>query len=80
MYEIVRTVREPGAKVVKCSTFVSFQQLAELNARGALDKYDFSVRMYVPGGKHPKTTPTKKLLPAHIKPGSPFALAVQGWM
>ena len=77
-FEIVRTVREPGAKDVKRSTFVSFQQLAELYAKGVLDEYGFSVRMCVPGGKHPAVTPTKKLLPTHIKPGSPFEQAVKG--
>jgi hypothetical protein len=77
-FEIVRTVREPGAKGVKRSTFVSFQQLAELYAKGVLDEYGFSVRMCVPGGKYPAVTPTKKLLPTHIKPGSQFELAVQG--
>ncbi len=77
-FEIVRTIREPGAKDVKRSTFVSFQQLAELYAKGVLDEYGFSVRMCVPGGKHPAVTPTKKLLPTHIKPGSPFEQAVKG--
>jgi hypothetical protein len=77
-FEIVRVIREPGAKDVKRSTFVSFQQLAELYAKGVLDEYGFSVRMCVPGGKYPVVTPAKKLLPAHIKPGSPFELAVQG--
>jgi hypothetical protein len=77
-FEIVRTVREPGAKDVKRSTFVSFQQLAELYAKGVLDEYGLSVRMCVPGGKYRALTPIKKLLPAHIKPGSPFELAVQG--
>lgn len=61
---------------MKRSTFVSFQQLAELYAKGVLDEYGFSVRMCVPGGKHPAVTPTKKLLPTHIKPGSPFEQAV----
>ena len=77
-FEIVRTVREPSGKDVKRSTFVSFAQLAELYAKGVLDEYGFSIRMCVPGGKYPKTTPIKKLLPAYIKPGSPFAQAVQG--
>lgn len=63
---------------MKRSIFVSFQQLAELYAKGVLDEYGFSVRMCVPGGKQPAVTPTKKLLPTHIKPGSPFELAVQG--
>lgn len=79
-FEIVRTVREPSGKDVKRSTFVSFAQLAELYAKGVLDEYGFSVRMCVPGGEYPRTTPTKKLLPAYIKAGSPFALAVQGCM
>jgi hypothetical protein len=77
-YEIVRTVREPNGKDVKRSTFVSFAQLAELCAKGVLDQHGFAIRMCCADGKHPKTTPTKKLLPSHIKPGSPFALAVQG--
>ena len=63
---------------MKRSTFVSFQQLAELYAKGVLDEHGFLVRMCVPGGKYPAVTPIKKLLPTHIKPGSPFALAVQG--
>lgn len=77
-FEIVRSVREPEAKEVKHSTFVSFPQLAELYAKGVLDEYGFSVRMCAANGKYPKTTPTKKLLPAYIKPGSAFDLAVQG--
>ena len=77
-FEIVRSVREPGAKEVKRSTFVSFQQLAELYAKGVLDEYGFSVRMCPADGKHPNVNPVKKLLPTHIKPGSSFALAVQG--
>lgn len=76
-FEIVRTVREPAGKDVKRSTFVSMQQLAELYAKGILDEQGFTVRMCAPGGQHPKVTPTKRLLPAHIKPGSSFALAVQ---
>ncbi|MFM2254482.1 MAG: hypothetical protein RJB68_2819 [Pseudomonadota bacterium] len=77
-FEIVRNIREPGAKEVKRSTFVSFQQLAELYAKGVLDEFGFSVRMCAADGKHPNTTPTKKLLPSCIKPGSPFDMAVQG--
>jgi hypothetical protein len=77
-FEIVRAVRDPGGKEVKRSTFVSFHQLAELYAKGVLDEYGFSVRMCAADGKHPTTTPVKKVLPASIKPGSPFDLAVQG--
>jgi hypothetical protein len=77
-FEIVRVIREPGAKDVKRSTFVSFQQLAELYAKGVLDEYGFSVRMCVAGGKHPAVIPIKKLLPTHIKPGSTFEQAVKG--
>jgi hypothetical protein len=77
-FEIVRAVRDPGGKEVKRSTFVSFHQLAELYAKGVLDEYGFSVRMCAADGKHPTTTPVKKVLPTHIKPGSPFELAVQG--
>jgi hypothetical protein len=77
-FEIVRAVRDPGGKEVKRSTFVSFHQLAELYAKGVLDEYGFSVRMCAADGKHPTTTPVKKVLPIHIKPGSPFELAVQG--
>lgn len=77
-FEIVRSVREPGAKEVKRSTFVSLQQLAELYAKGVLDEFGFAVRMCAANGKHPKVNPVKKLQPSHIKPGSPFDLAVQG--
>lgn len=76
-FEIVRSVAEPGAKEVKRSTFVSFAQLAELYAKGVLDEYGFSVRMCAAGGQHPKVTPTKKILPASIRPGSAFDLAVK---
>lgn len=77
-FEIVRSVREPNGKEVKRSTFVSMQQLAELYAKGLLDEFGFAVRMCPAGGQHPKVNPVKKLLPAHIRPGSPFDLAVQG--
>jgi hypothetical protein len=77
-FEIVRSVRKLGDKEVKCSTFVSFQHLAELYAKGVLDEFGFSVRMCAAGGKYPTTTPVKKILPTSIKPGSPFDLAVQG--
>lgn len=77
-FEIVRSVREPNGKDVKRSTFVSFQQLAELYAKGVLEEFGFGVRMCPADGKHPNVTPVKKLLPACIKPGSPFDLAVQG--
>jgi hypothetical protein len=77
-FEIVRGIREPGVKEVKRSTFVSFQQLAELYAKGVLDEYGFSVRMCPADGKYPTTNPVKKILPTSIKPGSPFYLAVQG--
>lgn len=61
---------------MKRSTFVSFQQLAELYAKGVLGEYGFSIRMCVPGGKYPAVTPIKKLIPTHIKPGSPFEQAL----
>ena len=77
-FEIVRSIREPGAKEVKRSTFVSFQQLAELYAKGVLNEYGFSVRMCPAGGKYPMVNPVKKILPTNIKPGSQFDLAVQG--
>ncbi len=77
-FEIVRSIRKLGAKEVKCSTFVSFQHLAELYAKGVLDEFGFSVRMCAADGKYPATNPVKKILPASIKPGSPFDLAVQG--
>jgi hypothetical protein len=77
-FEIVRGISEPGGKEVKRSTFVSFQQLAELYAKGVLDEFGFSVRMCAADGKYPATTPVKKILPSSIKPGSSFDLAVQG--
>ena len=77
-FEIVRCIREPGVKEVKCSTFVSFQHLAELYAKGVLDEFEFSVRMCPADGKYPALTPVKKILPTSIRPGSQFALAVQG--
>lgn len=78
-FEIVRNVSEPGLKEVKRSTFVTFQQLAELYAKGVLEEFGFSVRM-CPGpgqGTYPTVNPVKKVLPTSIKPGSPFDLAVQ---
>lgn len=77
-FEIVREIREPGCKEVKRSTFVSFQQLAELYAKGVIDGFGFSVRMCPADGKYPTANPVKKLLPTTIRPGSPFDLAVQG--
>jgi hypothetical protein len=77
-FEIVRSIREPGVKEVKLSTFVSFQQLVELYAKGVLDEFGFSVRMCPADGKYPTTNPVKKVTPTNIKPGSPFDLAVQG--
>ena len=76
-FEIVRDVGEPGVKVIKRSTFVSFQQLAELYAKGVLNEFEFSVRMCPAQGTYPKTNPVKKILPTSIKSGSPFDLAVQ---
>lgn len=76
-FEIVRNISEPGLKEMKRSTFVSFQQLAELYAKGVLDEFGFSVRMCPGQGTHPTVNPIKKMLPSSIKPGSPFDLAVQ---
>ncbi len=77
-FEIVRGVSAPGGKEVRRSTFVSFQQLAELYAKGVLDEFGFSVRMCPADGKHPATTPVKKIQPSNIQPRSQFELAVQG--
>lgn len=76
-FEIIRDIREPGFKEVKRSAFVTFQQLAELYAKGALEEFGFSVRMCPGQGKYPTTNPAKKILPTSIRPGSPFDLAVQ---
>ena len=77
-FELVRDVREPGAKEVRRSTFVSLAQLAELYAKGVLDEFGFSVRMCPADGKYPTANPVKKILPTSIRPGSPFDLAVRG--
>ena len=76
-FEIVRDIREPGFKDVKRSAFVTFQQLAELYAKGVLEEFRFSVRMCPGQGTYPTVNPVKKVLPTSIKPGSPFELAVQ---
>ena len=76
-FEIVRDIREPGFKEVKRSAFVSFQQLAELYAKGVLEEFGFSVRMCPGQGTYPAANPAKKILPTSIKPGSSFDLAVQ---
>ena len=76
-FEIVRDIREPGFKDVKRSAFVTFQQLAELYAKGVLDEFGFCVRMCPGQGTYPTANPVKRILPASIKPGSPFILAVQ---
>ncbi|WCM87547.1 hypothetical protein [Acidovorax sp. NCPPB 3576] len=76
-FEIVRDISRPGFKDVKRSTFVTFQQLAELYAKGALEEFGFSVRMCPGRGTYPAKNPAKKILPTSIKPGSPFDLAVQ---
>lgn len=76
-FEIVRDIREPGLKEVKRSTFVTFQQMAELYAKGVLEEFGFSVRMCPGQGKHTPANPAKKILPTSIRPGSSFDLAVQ---
>lgn len=76
-FEIVRVISEPGFKEVKRSAFVTFQQLAELYAKGVLEEFGFSVRMCPGQGTHPTVNPAKKVLPTSIRPGSPFDLAVQ---
>ncbi len=76
-FEIVRDIREPGFKGVRRSTFVTFQQLAELYAKGVLDEFGFSVRMCPGQGTYPTVNPVKKILPTNISPSSPFDLAVQ---
>ena len=58
---------------------MTFQQLAELYAKGVLEEFGFSVRM-CPGpgqGTYPTANPAKKILPTSIRPGSSFELAVQ---
>ena len=76
-FEIVRDISEPGFKEVKRSAFVSFQQLAELYAKGVLDEFEFSVRMCPAQGTYPAANPAKKILPTNIRPGSSFDLAAQ---
>ena len=76
-FEVVRDVREPGLKEGKRSTFVTFQQLAELYAKGTLDEFGFSVRMCPAQGTYPAKNPAKKILPASTRRGSPFEMAVQ---
>lgn len=76
-FELVRDVSQPGRKDVKRSTYVSFQQLAELYAKGVLEEFGFSVRMCPRQGTYPGKLPAKKILPSSIKPGSSFDLAVQ---
>lgn len=75
-FEIVRDISEPGFKEVKRSAFVTFQQLAELYAKGVLKEFGFSIRMCPDHGKYPTANPVKKILPTSIRPGSPFDLAV----
>ena len=76
-FELVRDVSQPGLKDVKRSSFVSFHQLAELHAKGLLEEFGFSVRMCPGKGTYPAKLPAKKIVPACIKPGSSFDLAVQ---
>ena len=76
-FEIVRDIGEPGFKAVRRSAFVTFQQLAELYAKGVLEEFGFSVRMCPGQGTYPAANPAKKVLPTSIKPGSPFDLATR---
>src|SRR5450830_1918329 len=69
--------QQPGFKDVKRSTYVTFQQLAELYAKGVLEEFGFSVRMCPRQGTYPAKLPAKKILPTSFKPGSSFDLAVQ---
>jgi hypothetical protein len=57
---------------------VTFQQLAELYAKGVLKEFGFSVRMCPGDGKYPTANPVKKILPDNIRSGSPFDVAVLG--
>jgi hypothetical protein len=56
---------------------VTFQQLAELYAKGVLEEFGFSVRMCPGQGTLPTANPPKKILPTSIRPGSSFDLTVQ---
>jgi len=76
-FEIVRVISEPGSKEVKRSTFVTFQQLAELYTKGVLEEFGFSLRMCPGQGTYPTVNPVKKVLPTSIRPGSPFDLAAR---
>jgi hypothetical protein len=76
-FEIVRDIREPGFRAVRRSAFVTFQQLAELYAKGVLEEFGFSVRMCPGQGTYPTANPAKRILPTNISPSSPFDLAVQ---
>ena len=76
-FELVRDVSQRGFKDVRRSTFVTFQQLAELYAKGVLEEFGFSVRMCPGQGTYPAKLPGKKILPTSIKPCSSFDLAVQ---
>lgn len=76
-FELVRDVSQPGFKDLKRSTFVTFQQLAELYAKGVLEEFGFSVRVCPGQGTYPAKLPAKKILPPSIRPGSSFDLAVQ---
>jgi hypothetical protein len=77
-FEIVRDIRGPGFKEIRRSAFVTFQQLAELYAKGVLNEFGFSIRVCPDQGKYPTANPVRKILPANIKTGSPFDLAVLG--
>lgn len=76
-FELVRDIRDSGSKAVKRSAFVTFQQLAELYAKGVIEEFEFSVRMCPGQGTYSTANPAKKILPTNIRPGSPFDLAVQ---
>jgi hypothetical protein len=79
-FEIVRNIREPGAKEVKRSTFVSFQQLAELYAKGVLDEFGFSVRMCAADGKHPKRPRPRSCSRAASNQAHPLTWRCKAWM
>ncbi|MEN9468216.1 MAG: hypothetical protein RL081_2217 [Pseudomonadota bacterium] len=66
-FEIVRDIREPGFKDVKRSAFVTFQQLAELYAKGVLEEFGFSVRMCPGQGKPANRELRTALLRTNVK-------------
>lgn len=78
-FEILRDIKEPDHKKVKRSVHVTTLQLAELYAKGVIEKFDILLRLRPNQGKYPSAPPGKKVPVSCITPGSSFDRLMRGF-